>query len=359
MRFYQPFLGREVDLDQWTREMVALHFDPDGGTPYWLRWQEERGIDVRREVQGFPDLPRVFGLFDGDVLRRIPATDFLPRRRLQDPSLHPRVYETGGTTGAPKRVVMTTYWRTMAAWTSHVLDGLGVPRSLHILALMPPGGNNNAGVFARYLARERGALSYHVNFDPRWVKKLILRGAHQEVEAYIAHLFDQAEAVTETQPVGMLFTTGRLLQEPRCRELVHRYGIRVVMHGGAALDPDTYRMLREEWYAGCFFCGEYGNTLMGVAPQDTRSPESREHLLYIPCFPYFVVEAVDPEDPFRVLPYGQRGRVKITVLCEDFFIPGMLERDEAERVPGREPYPWDWVRNPMSPEALTGREGVY
>lgn len=140
MRFYQPFLGREVDLDQWTREMVALHFDPDGGTPYWLRWQKERGIDVRREVQRFADLPRVFGLFDGDVLRRIPATDFLPRRRLQDPSLHPRVYETGGTTGAPKRVVMTTYWRTMAAWTSHVLDGLGVPRGLHILALMPPGG---------------------------------------------------------------------------------------------------------------------------------------------------------------------------------------------------------------------------
>jgi hypothetical protein len=39
--------------------------------------------------------------------------------------------------------------------------------------------------------------------------------------------------------------------------------------------------------------------------------------------------------------YGQRGRVKLTTLTKEFFMPGFLERDEAIRTLPIPEYPWD------------------
>ena len=34
-----------------------------------------------------------------------------------------------------------------------------------------------------------------------------------------------------------------------------------------------------------------------------------------------------------VVGYGETGRVKLTTLTKEFFVPGFLERDEGEREP--------------------------
>ena len=44
-----------------------------------------------------------------------------------------------------------------------------------------------------------------------------------------------------------------------------------------------------------------------------------------------MIEVVDFDDPTKVVDYGQTGRVKLTTLTKEFFIPGFLERDEGER----------------------------
>ena len=59
--------------------------------------------------------------------------------------------------------------------------------------------------------------------------------------------------------------------------------------------------------------------------------------------------------------YGETGRVRLTTLTREFFMPGFLERDEAEREPPYELYPWDGVRN-VRPFARLQKgvvEGVY
>ena len=43
--------------------------------------------------------------------------------------------------------------------------------------------------------------------------------------------------------------------------------------------------------------------------------------------------------------YGETGRVRLTTLTREFFMPRFLERDEAEREPPCVQYPWDGVRN--------------
>ena len=44
-----------------------------------------------------------------------------------------------------------------------------------------------------------------------------------------------------------------------------------------------------------------------------------------------MIEVVDPDDPTRTVEYGATGRVKLTTLTKEFFMPGFLERDEGER----------------------------
>jgi hypothetical protein len=58
-----------------------------------------------------------------------------------------------------------------------------------------------------------------------------------------------------------------------------------------------------------------------------------------------MIEVVDPDEPSRIVEYGHTGRVRLTTLTREFFMPRFLERDEAEREPPYPTYPWDGVRN--------------
>ena len=58
---------------------------------------------------------------------------------------------------------------------------------------------------------------------------------------------------------------------------------------------------------------------------------------------------------------GETGRVKLTTLTKEFFVPGFLERDEGEREPPFEKFPWDGVSGvrPFSRLAKATTVGVY
>ena len=73
------------------------------------------------------------------------------------------------------------------------------------------------------------------------------------------------------------------------------------------------------------------------------------------------VEVVDFDDPRKLVEYGQTGRVKLTTLTKEFFMPGFLERDEGEREAPYEKYPWDGVSGvrPFHGFAATTTVGVY
>ena len=44
-RLVDHWLG--TDLDAWTRDVVRRHFDPETGSPYWLRTASELPFDPR------------------------------------------------------------------------------------------------------------------------------------------------------------------------------------------------------------------------------------------------------------------------------------------------------------------------
>ena len=77
--------------------------------------------------------------------------------------------------------------------------------------------------------------------------------------------------------------------------------------------------------------------------------------------PRAVVEVVDFDNYDKLVDYGQEGRVMLTTLTKELFIPRFLERDEGEREPPTEKYPWDGVSGvkPWRGIAAQTTVGVY
>jgi hypothetical protein len=77
--------------------------------------------------------------------------------------------------------------------------------------------------------------------------------------------------------------------------------------------------------------------------------------------PRAVIEVVDLDDNDKLVNYGQTGRVMLTTLTREFFLPRFIERGEGERERPIDLYPWDGgsgVR-PYRAFASTVVEGVY
>jgi hypothetical protein len=91
------------------------------------------------------------------------------------------------------------------------------------------------------------------------------------------------------------------------------------------------------------FYPTYGNTLMGLAASVPLRPEDQYSVTYFAPQPRAVLRVVAPDKTDQLVAYGQRGRVELTTLTKEFFMPRFLERDEAIRREPRPPYAWDGV----------------
>ncbi len=58
----------QAQLDAHVREIIAWHFSPDSGCPYWLDWAK-KNFDPRQEVNSFTDLIAKFPHFQDESLR--------------------------------------------------------------------------------------------------------------------------------------------------------------------------------------------------------------------------------------------------------------------------------------------------
>jgi hypothetical protein len=96
---------------------------------------------------------------------------------------------------------------------------------------------------------------------------------------------------------------------------------------------------------GIDFVPTYGNTLMGLACSKPFDLADNYAITYYPPLPRAVFEIVDPDNIDETVGYGETGRVLLTTLTREFFMPRFQERDEGERAEPIEEYPWDGVQN--------------
>jgi hypothetical protein len=161
--------------------------------------------------------------------------------------------------------------------------------------------------------------------------------------------------------IQCMFTTPKLLEAICEKVSLPKLGIKGVFCGGTEMTPQFHRFAVEELLEGVYFAPTYGNTLMGLAVHKPRDPRDNYAIIYYPPTPRAMIEVVHPDQPDRLVGYGETGRVRLTTLTREFFMPRFLERDEAEREAPCELYPWDGVRNvrPFSRFQTKVVEGVY
>jgi len=360
-------------LDAHVRETVRWHFSPDTGTPYWIDYAKERGIDPVASVKSFDELIQTFDHFDADhVLRFVPHEQLIPKAFEGRPY---NVFETGGTTGMPKQRVN---------WEDFQHDYTQFAKTLRD-EHFPPGGNwlmigptgpRRLRLAIEHLAHCRNSSVYFIDLDPRWVKRVIREGQPAQAKAYMAHAIDQAMTILRYRDVTALFTTPKLLEALAERMSLVKMGIKGAFVGGTTMDPQYTRFLIEEVCeqtdgdsmgsvdsgGGVGFYPTYGNTLMGVAPHRPNIKENDWRTTYYAPQPRAILRVVDPDDTQRTVDYGDFGRVELTTLTKELFMPRFLERDEARRVePWAEKYPWDGVSEVRPFGASTQKivEGVY
>jgi acyl-coenzyme A synthetase/AMP-(fatty) acid ligase len=296
-----------------------------------LKRAESLEFDPRTDVNSFADLT----LFPNvtNELRDVRAEDLIP----QGYGTHPDVlgvFESGGTTGAPKRIVMLhDWWDRMMAWQLAHLDALGVSGDLNWLVLAPS-GPHIAGEMLRWQAAARGGLRFTIDMDPRWVKKLIAAGKADQADAYAEHLIDQAALELETQDIGVLMSTPPLLERLASRdslvELV-RQKVKLIVWAGAHMDADTRHLYRTEVFPGLTLDGNYGSTMVLGGSAERLGLTDEHPCIFDPFSPYITFSVVEP-DTGRAVPYGERGQVVMNHVSKSFLLPNNLERDMATRI---------------------------
>ncbi|MCK9897139.1 AMP-binding protein [Frankia sp. AgB32] len=315
-----------VDPEEYLRALMRWHFSVETGSPFWLRRAQSLDFDPIHDVRTFGDLRRFPNVVD--EFRAVPVEDLVPRGLTGADRVIAGVYESGGTTGLPKRFVMFDRWMEFAlGWDESHYAALGTANVL----LVGPSGPHMFGEFARRRARRHDGMLFAVDLDPRWIKKLLERGDAAESERYVEHVVDQAAHILSTQTVGILITTPPLLERlTRRNDLVEtiRKDVRYLCWSGAHLDADTREIFQTEIFPGIPLKGLYGSTtILGMSRE--RDVERADGLAaFDPPSPYIVFRVVDPETGEDVA-FGERGQVVMNHLTKYALIPNNLERDHA------------------------------
>ncbi|MFO0788900.1 MAG: hypothetical protein U0805_05535 [Pirellulales bacterium] len=357
-----------ANLDSHVREIVAWHFQEATGCPFWLDFKKQLSFNPLKDVNSFEDL-RKFPPFQDEWLRGGPVRRWVPKGLADKPVY---VFETGGTTGVPKSRVAVEDFRIDYSLFSDTLPEEYFPLGSNWL-MLGPSGPRRLRLAVEHLAQHRGGICFCIDLDPRWVIKLIKKGWIEHLEAYKQHCIDQALTILGAgHDIKCMFGTPKLI-EALCLALEERgsslrdTGITGIFSGGTEFTPQWTRFCVEELFggppdvSGIYMTPTYGNTLMGLACSKPVTAADGYKISYYAPQPRAVVEVVDFDDTNRVVGYGETGRAKLTTLTKEFFMPGFLERDEGEREPPCEQFPWDGISGtrPFRRLAESTTVGVY
>jgi hypothetical protein len=328
-------------LDDHVREIVQWHFDEKTGCDFWINFARKLDFDPKKEIGCYDDL-KILGHFKDEWLRGGPLRRWVPKG-LGDQPLS--VFETGGSTGVPKSRINIKDYQTDYELFSETLSDESFPPGSDWLMLGPT-GPRRLRLSIEHLAQHRGGVCFFVDLDPRWVNVLIKNKKFSELELYKNHIIEQALKILKSHDnIKCLFTTPKLLESLSEKISVPKYGITGIFCGGTEMNAQFHRFAREELVPGVDFIPTYGNTLMGLAACKPFKNSDDYNITYYPPHPRSIFELVDPSDPEKTVDYGQTGRVMLTTLTKEFFMPRFLERDEGERAEPINEYPWDGVEN--------------
>lgn len=353
-------IGSYPDADDLVRDAVRWHFSPETGSKFWLDRLPHLGFDPIESVHTWEDLTRFPNVVND--LRDVRVEDLIPRG-LSVEDIY-GVYESGATTGAPKRVLCTSEW--MDRWIAFSVAGFrarGQEPGGNWLAAMPT-GPHIFGAALKEQAHRGGGLLFTIDMDPRWVKKCIAEGNAAIAGDYARHLVAQTEYLLQTQDCEVMVITPPLLeriaQDPKLVDLINSK-VRYIQWGGVHMDTDTRQLFRTEVFPTITLQGGYGSTMVLGGSMERQGLRDDQPCVFDPLGPFISFSVVHPET-LRPVSYGERGQVVMNLVSKGMFLPNNLERDMAIRCEPLPGMPGDSVADVgplMTFESGAVIEGVY
>jgi len=322
-----------AELTTRLEHILAIHFDVDAGTPYWLQKQDELGIDSVKEIRTVEDLA-LLGPMDESALAQRPIEDFIPQRFRERRDYI--IAETGGTLGPSKFAVHRADEFETAFITSFVkaAERVDFPKEGHWL-FVGPTGPHIIGRAARGCAQVMGAADvFTVDFDPRWAKKLPVGSF--AAQRYLSHIEAQALHVLEVQDITVIFGTPAVLTGlAKQLDQARREKVRGIHLGGMSASAEFMSEM-DVLFPNAVILSGYGNTLFGMMPQLRYAPETGfDYFAYGSRLIVQLIACDDAEatpDIASRVDYGQRGQVMVHRLDEVQFLANVIERDSAVRI---------------------------
>lgn len=341
-------------------DVMQWHFSEKTGSPFWLDKRKSLGFDPLRDVRSFCDL----ALFPdvADELRDTPVEMLIARGLQHSPIAG--VFESGGTTGRAKRVIVFEEWlELLVDWRLRGRQSVVSDKPRNTLALIPT-GPHVVGAINRLRASCAGGQFFAIDLDPRWVKRMIAQGKMDVVNEYSEHLLDQAADIIETQNISYLIATPPLLERiARRSSLVERLNssLELITWGGTQMDPDTLDFLRSSIFPNVRITASYGSTMILGEAKAREGEDFNGSPIFDTFAPLVVFDVVEPLTR-KVVPFGERGTVVMNHLSKYAFFPNVLERDTAVRLCAPEGCPGASVAEIRPVSAVAGKtviEGVY
>lgn len=241
------------DVDEVVRSVVRWHFDKKTGSPFWLRLAQTWDFDPLTEITSRADLTRLPDV--SSRLTQVPVQDLVPSG-CRGESL--RVFESGGTLGAPKRIVELGSRSRALSWVHQVLSAHSAAADdghwLHI----GPSGPHIVGRSVGLLAAKRGATCFYVDFDPRWVRRLLAEGDKANARRYVEHVLDQCETILESQQVSVVFATPPVIEAALARPKLEKLltsRLSTLLWSGTSISDESLRVLEEDFFPGAKVLG--------------------------------------------------------------------------------------------------------
>lgn len=353
--------GQVPGIDELIEAAMRWHFSKETGSAFWLERARDLDFDPVRDVHSLADL-RLFPNVVNE-LRNVRIQDLIPKGYGQEPPLL-GVFESGGVTGQPKRVILMQDWLDRwLAWNQNQAESRNYPASPRHLLVAPTGPHLMTYLIMEGVRRQHGAV-FSIDLDPRWVRKCINGGRTEETERYSEHLIAQLASVLQTQDIDMLTITPPLLeklaQQPALVDRV-REKVAIISWGGTHMDADTLQIYRTEIFPEITIQGGYGSTMALGGSLERIGHASDDLCVFDPFAPY-VTYSVANSHTGTAVSYGERGQVIMNHVSKAMFVPNNLERDTAIRVSGLPGQPGDSVADVLPVQTFQGTEvteGVY
>lgn len=338
-----------TEFDAHWERVRDLHFDKENGSKYWIEKAKKYGIDPKKDLPNLESfLMNEISLCDERDLLAYPEEYFIPKKTLKEKPVH-RMTSSGSTTGIKK----VSYWTDdalsfNAKHLAEVAKLYGIKEGMKWVITGPSYPAPFEPLIEKLVLNEMKGALYFIPVETEQLKKRIAELSPRELtlekilenpyfEARLGPVWRETVKYLKTRKIDFLGTT--LFMLPELEKQDGFENVKFVYVGGMEIPKDAYKFWKKVLEnQNKSLLTSYGHYIAGLF---FDLPNAK--LTYYPAAPQSLLFVTEEQNPFKLVKYGERGRVrclktsKAMLWCQQ-------ERDYAERVAPFDHFNWDGIK---------------